>query len=147
MMPSRRTSVLLGPLAVNLLDEAAAHGTNAADEEVEHLVFGEEERIMNDVERLAQRFAVHHERDIGLARTLGAGNDIDAVAPQRAEQLAGDARRMLHVLPHNGNGSQVLLGLDGRNLAHLNLLGKLRGQYLTGQVGIGIAHTDRRGIL
>ena len=135
------------PLAVNLLDEAAAHGTNAADEEVEHLVFGEEERIVDDVERLAQRLAVHHERDVGLARALCAGNDVDAVASQRAEQLAGNARRVLHVFAHDGDGGQVLLGQDGRNLAHLNLLGKLRSQYLTGQVGIGIAHTDRCGIL
>ncbi|CDB12074.1 unknown [Bacteroides sp. CAG:633] len=130
------------PLAVNLLYQAAAHGANAANEEVEYLIFREEERIVDNVKRLTQRLAVYYKRNVGLRSTLRTGYHINTVASQRAEQLTGDTWGMLHVLAYDGYGSQVLLGLYGRNLAHHNFLGKLFVQHFASQVGIGIAHTD-----
>ena len=41
-------------LRCNLLYEAAAHGTDTADEEVEHLVLRQEERVVDNVQCLAQ---------------------------------------------------------------------------------------------
>ena len=102
---------------------------------------------MNDIQGLAQRLAVHDERDIRFRSTLRTGYHIDTVASQRAEQLAGNTRRMLHILAYNGHRSQIFLRLYGRNLSHFNLFGKLLIQHLTSQVGIRIAHTDGSGVL
>ena len=135
------------PLAVDLLYQAAAHRAYAADEEVQHLVFGQEEGVVDDVQRLAQRLAVHHKRDVRLRGSLRAGYHVDAVASQRAEQLSGDARRVLHVLAHDGDRGEVLLCLNGRNLSHLYLLGELLVQHLARQVGVRVAHTDGRRVL
>lgn len=68
-------------LAVDLLDEASAYRADAADEEVEHLVFGKEERVVDDVERFAERLAFDHERDVRLRGTLCTGYHVDSVAP------------------------------------------------------------------
>ena len=45
-------------LVVNLLEELSADGSYAAYEEIEHLIFGKEERVVYGVERLAQILAV-----------------------------------------------------------------------------------------
>ena len=129
-------------LGAQLLQEHAAHGADAADEEVEHLVFGEEERVVQHIERLAQEAAVDDKRDVGLRGTLSTGNDADATAAQRAEQLAGDAWGVLHVLAHDGDGGQSALGLHGEHGASLYLLGKLLVQHLNGSLGILVTHTD-----
>ena len=47
-------------LLAYLLNEAATHGAHATDEEVEHLVFREEERVVYDVEGLAQPGGIYH---------------------------------------------------------------------------------------
>ena len=133
-------------LAVDLLDEASAHRSDTADEEVEHLVFGKEERVVDDVERLAERLAFDYERNVRLRSTLRTGYHVDTVTSQRAEQLACDARRVLHVLAYNGYRSQVLLRLDGRDFTHFDFFGKLFAQHGTSQVGVGIAHTDGGGV-
>ena len=54
---------------------------------------------------------------------------------------------MLHILTYDSHRSQVLFRLYRRNLSHLDFLGKLFIQHFTSQVGIRIAHTDRRGVL
>ena len=54
---------------------------------------------------------------------------------------------MLHILTYNSYRGQSLLRLNGRDFSHLYLLGKLLVQHVTGQVGVGIAHTDGGGIL
>ena len=41
-------------LSAYLLQQTAAHGTHTTDKEVEHLILGQEERVMDYVERLAQ---------------------------------------------------------------------------------------------
>ena len=91
-------------LRANLFDEVAANGSYATDEEVQHLIFRQEERVVEYVERLAQVLAIDHERDVGLRGTLCAGNDTDARASQRAKQFTGDARGVLHVLTYNSDG-------------------------------------------
>ena len=129
-------------LAADLLQEASADGPDAADKEVEHLIFREEERVVNHVERLAQRFAVDHKGDVRLGGSLCAGDDVDAVPPQRAEEFSGDARRLLHVLADDGNGCEVIGRLDGVDFAHFNLLGELFVEHLAGEGGILVPHTD-----
>ena len=90
-------------LGADLLKQHAAHGTDTTDEEVQHLVFRQEERVVQHVERLAQELAVDHERDIRLRSTLSTGNHADTGASQCAEQLTGDTRGLLHVLTHDGD--------------------------------------------
>ena len=53
-------------LRANLLDELAAHCSHSADEEVEHLVFGEEEGVVQYIQRLLQILPFDDERDVGL---------------------------------------------------------------------------------
>ena len=48
-------------LTLNLFDETSTYRADATDEEVEHLVFGKEERVVDDVERLAERLAFDYE--------------------------------------------------------------------------------------
>ena len=48
-------------LRCNLLDEAAAHCSNAADEEVQHLVLRQEERVVYDTQCLAQQVGFYDE--------------------------------------------------------------------------------------
>ena len=133
-------------LAVYLLYQASAHRPDAADEEVQHLVFGKEEGVVNHVERLAQEAAVHDKGDVGFRGSLCAGYHVDAVTPQRAEQLAGNARRVFHVLAYDGHGGKVLFCLDGRYFPHFYLLGKFFRQYFARQVGVGVAHADGSGV-
>ena len=102
---------------------------------------------MQHVERLAQETAVDHEGDICFGGTLGTGNHADARASQRAEQLAGDAGCLLHVLTHDGDGGQTAFHLHGEHGTRLNLLGKLIVQCLCCCLGILVTHTDRSGVL
>ena len=134
-------------LAANLLYEAAAHGTYTADEEVEHLVFGEEERVVYHVECLAQPRSIYHERDVGLRGTLCTSDDVDTVAAQGTEQLTGDTGGMLHVLAHDSYRGEPLLGSHIVDFARGNLLGKLGIEHRACQLGILIAHTDRGAVL
>ena len=130
------------PLHAYLLNQASAHRAHAADEEIEFLVFGEEERVVYDIERLAQRFFFDHKRDVGLRSTLRAGNHVDAILAHRAEQFAGDARRMLHVLAHDSHRSQVGLGDHAADFTHFDFLGKFLVEHFAGQRRAGLPHTD-----
>ena len=129
-------------LAADLLDEHTADGANAADEEVELLVFAEEERIVDDVERLAQIVAVDGERYVGLACTLCAGDDADAAASESAEQFAGDAGGMFHVLSDDCDCCEAALGVHGEHGSILDFLRELMVEHTDGFVGIFVAHTD-----
>ena len=100
-------------LAVNLFYQTAAYRTNSADKEVQYLILRQEERVMDHVQRLAQRLAVYHKRNIRFRSALCTSYHIDTVTSQRTEQLTGNTRRMLHILTYNGYRSQILLSLYG----------------------------------
>ena len=134
-------------LIVNLFEQLSAHCAHAADKEVEHLVFRQEERVVNGVERLAQMFALNDERDVGLRRTLRTRYHADAGSAECAEELAGDARRVLHVLAYDGDGSQSVLGVHGVHGARLYLLRKLAVEHLYSLRSVLVAHADRRRVL
>ena len=102
---------------------------------------------MQHVQRLAQELAVDDKRDVGLRGTLCAGNDRYAASAQRAEQLAGNARRLLHVLTHDGHCGQSALHLHGEHGTSLNLLGKLQVQGFGSCLGILVAHADGGRVL
>ena len=42
-------------LLADLLDKTSSHRAHTADKEVEHLIFGEEERVVNHIQRFTQR--------------------------------------------------------------------------------------------
>ena len=130
-------------LRIDLLNEVAAHSANAADEEVEHLVLRKEERVVDDVEGLAQVFCINDKRDVGLGCALCAGNDTDARTTQRAEQFTRNARRVLHVLTHDGDGCQSALGMHGEHGARHDLFRELHVQHLDSTIGILVTNTDR----
>ena len=134
-------------LGAYLFEEHAADGSDAADEEVEHLVFREEERVVEHVERLAQEASVDDERDVRLRGTLCTGDDRDAAASQCAEELTGDAGRVLHVLAHDGDSGQSALSLHGEHGSRLNLLGKLVVEHLDGSLCVLVAYADAGRVL
>ena len=129
-------------LLLDLTQQASAYIADSGDEDVEHLAFGKEERIVDHVEGLRQALAVDYERDISLCRSLSAGNHVDTVAAYRIEELAGDTGAMLHVLPYYSDSSQITLSLD--IVEHT--VGQLNGEFplkrLHRQVDIRIAYGD-----
>ena len=134
------------PLTSNLFQQTAAHRADAAKEHIQHLVFAEEERVVNHIHALAQILALHHKRNVRFAGTLRTSNHTDTIASQRTKQFARNTWRMLHVLAYNGNGSQVALQLHLVHRAHLYLLGKFAVQHFTGCIRILVAHTDGRRV-
>ena len=102
---------------------------------------------MKHIERLTQEIARNHKRDVGFAGALRAGYDTDAAAPERAEELAGDTRRMLHVSPHDGDSGKAALHMHGKHGTLLDLFSKLTVEHRDSLGGILIAHTDRCGVL
>ena len=134
-------------LRLYLFKQVAAHRSDAADEEIEHLVFAEEERVVYHVERLPQVFCIHHKRDVGLRSSLRKGYHADTAPAQRAEEFSGHARRMLHVLSHDGYRGESALGVHGEHGSRLYLLGKLTVEHVHCLSGIHIAYTYRSGVL
>ena len=92
-------------LATNLFYEAAAYRTDTADKEVQYLIFGEEERVVNDIQGFTQRFGIDHKRDVCFRSSLCTGNYVDTVASQRTEKFTGDTRGMFHILAYDSNSS------------------------------------------
>ena len=132
---------------MNLLEELSADGSYAAYEEIEHLIFGKEERVVYGVERLTQILAVYDKRYVGLRSTLRTGYDADAATSECAEELSCNARRMLHVLSHDGYCGKSLFGVHGEHGSCLNLLGKLAVEHFHGSCFVLIAYADGRGVL
>ena len=56
----------LRALDANLLQQVATHRTDTRDKEVQHLILGKEEGIVDRVQCLTQVFQLDHKRDIGL---------------------------------------------------------------------------------
>ena len=129
-------------LTSQLLQEAIAHRTRATNKEIEHLVFGQEERIVNHIQGFTQILFFHHERDVGFRSTLGTSDYTDTVSSQCTEQLTRNTRSLLHILAHNRNGRQVLFRTYGADFAHLDFLRELLVQHFASQFGILIPHTD-----
>ena len=126
----------------DLVDEAAAHSADAAEEEVEFLILGQEEAVMDDVEGLAQLAALHDEGNVGLGGALRQGDHADAVASQGGEKLAGDARMLLHVLADHGDGGQFLADVHGIDGAAFDFAGEGLVEDLAGAGGVSAAHAD-----
>ena len=126
----------------DLGDQAAAHGADAADEQVELLVLGQEEIVVDDVERLAELLAVHDEGDVGLGGALGERDHADAVAAQRGEELARDAGVLLHVLADHGHGGELVAHLDRVDRSAFNLAREGLGEDFLRAGGVAFAHAD-----
>ena len=135
------------PLQADLFQQVAPHLSDASHEDVEYLILRQEERVVDHVDRLRKAFERHDHRDVGLRGALRAGDDVDAVASQRPEQLARDAGRMFHVVAHHGDRRQVVFGGDAAHLADLDFGGELPGEHRDGQIGVLVAQSDRRGVL
>ena len=102
---------------------------------------------MDYVQRFAQAIKRNDERDVGLRGTLRAGNHVDTVATQCAEELTRNTWGVLHVLTHDSYGGKTLLGGHIIDFACGNLLGKLGIEHGTGELGIAITYTDRGAVL
>ena len=72
-------------LCADLLDEFAAYRAYSADEEVENFIFGEEEGVVQYVQRFLQIGSFDDERDIGLGGSLCKGYHADAASAECAE--------------------------------------------------------------
>ena len=64
-------------LNANLIQEVATHRTDTSNEKIQHLVFGQEEGIVNRVQCLTQVFQLDDKRDIGLRSTLRTSDHTD----------------------------------------------------------------------
>ena len=129
-------------LTCELLNQAIAHRTCTTDKEIEHLIFRQEERIVDNVQGFTQILFFHHERDVGFRSTLRTSDYTDTVSSQCTEQLTRNTRSLLHILAHNRNGRQVLFRTYGANFTHFDFLRELLVQHLASQFGILIPHTD-----
>lgn len=132
-----------GLLDPDLVDEATADGADTGDEEVEDIVAGEEEGVVDGVEGFAEELELDDEGDVGFGGALCASDDGDAGASECAEELAGDAGSAFHVLTDDGDGGEV--GFDGGvvDLTACTFVGELVVEDVDGEVCIGI--TDGEG--
>ena len=128
------------PLSGNLFKQAASDRAHSAEENVELLILGEEETVVNDVEGLAQASGLDYEGYVRFRRTLGAGDDADAAAAERAVERTRNAGSALHVLTHDRYRRQILLHAHTEHRAGGYLLGEFRIEHLAGQFGILFAH-------
>ena len=88
-------------LIVELPQQRAADVADADDDQRQRLARFEE-RLMDGVERADLVRRVDDARDVALRRALGDRADVDVVAAERPEHLAGDARASLHPLADDG---------------------------------------------
>ena len=101
---------------------------------------------MNDIQRLAQKSALHYEGDIGFGSTLSTGDHTDTVASQGTEKLTCNTWRMLHVFTHHGNRGKILLQIHLVHRTHVDFLLELVVEHFASLLSILVAHTDRRGV-
>src|SRR5690554_4594177 len=102
---------------------------------------------MNHVERLFKVGLRNYTRYIGLACSLGECYNADPIPPQCTEKLSRDARYMLHVLAHDGDGCQVVFHHDLVNTPHGDLMRELFGKYLLGKRGVLCSHPNGGTVL
>ena len=130
-------------LATDLLYQATANRTNTTDKEVQYLIFGQEEGVMDNVQRFTQRLGIDNKRNVGFRSSLRASDYIDTITSQCTEELTCYTRCMLHILANDCHRSQISLCKDRRNLSHLDLFRKFLVQHFTSQIGISVTDTDR----
>ena len=102
-------------LAGNLFDKLASHGADTADEQVQFLIFGKEETVVNHIQRLVELVLVDQERDVGFGVILGKGSDVDAVPSQGREKLSGDSGCPLHVVTDHRDGGKTVPDIDRKD--------------------------------
>ena len=129
-------------LTADLLDQLPADRTDAADEKIELLILGEEETVVDDIQRLAQELLLHDQGDVVVRRTLGAGEHADAVAAEDGKQLAGNALAVLHPFADDRDGGQVLFGRGRTHGAVADLGGEFLIYGLACGLGIRIADAE-----
>ena len=130
-------------LATNLFYQAAPYRTDTTDKEVQYLIFGEEERVVDYVQWFTQGFGIDNKRDISFRSSLCASDNIDTITSQCTEKFTCNTRCMFHILTYDSHCCQISFRQNRRNLTHLYFFRKLFVQHFTSQVGIGITHTDR----
>ena len=130
-----------------LFEQLAAHRTDAAHEDVKLLIFRQEETVVYDIERLAQVFPVHYERDVALGRALRAGDDADAVASEGAEELSGYAGVVFHVLADHGHRGELIFDLHREYRSCFYLSAEFPVDRLRGGNGVHAADTYRDACL
>ena len=133
-------------LCADLLDEFAAYCAHSADEEVENFIFGEEEGVVQYVQRFLQIGSFDDERDVGFGGSLRKGYHADAASAERAEQFSRDARHVAHVLSDDGHGGEVLLYLHREHGAGFDFVAELLVEHSCCLVGIFFAHADGGGV-
>lgn len=113
-------------MRADLLDELSTDRADAADKEVKHFIFGEEEGVVEHVHGLAKLSALNDKRDVGLRGSLCTGDDGDTTSSECAEELSGNTSRMLHVFAHDSHCSEVALHVHGIHGTILDLLQQTR---------------------
>src|SRR5574344_1538952 len=125
-------------LLFNLLNEISAHRTDSTDEQIQHFVLAKEERIVKNVQRLAQKFAIHHKRDVSFGSTLRTSYHTDSTPAQSAEKFARNAGSVLHVFANNGNSGQTTFHLHREHRTRLYFFGELFVKYVHNLFCIGV---------
>ena len=134
-------------LATNLFYQTTANRTDTADKEIQYLIFGQEEGVMDNVQRFTQWLGIDNKRNVGFRSSLRTSDNIDTITSQCTEELSCYTRCMLHILANDCHRSQISLCKDRRNLSHLNLFRKFFIQHFTSQIGISVPNTDRGTVL
>ena len=133
-------------LLFNLRQQFASNRSGANNEEIQFLERREEKRIVDNVERFFEVAFRDHARNIGFRRALSQRHNADTAPSERAEELARNARHVLHVLPHHGNSGQIVFHYYLVDASHLNLFGELVAQYFLGERRILRADANGRAV-
>ena len=130
-------------LLVQLAEQGAADVADADDGERETFA-GLEEGLMDGVQGAALLRRIDDARDVPLGRALRDGVDVDVVAAERVEQLAGHARAAFHALADDRENGLIALVVDHHQLI-ANLVTELSFDGRHSPRGVGRAHreTDR----
>ena len=131
-------------LTADLFDKTMPYRSDTTNEKVQYLVFGQEERIVDNIQCLTQRSSVYYKRNICFGSSLCTSYHVDTVTSQCTKQLSGNTRCMLHVLSYDSNSSKSAFCFHRTDFAHFYFLGKLFIQYFASQISIHGPYTYRR---
>ena len=136
-----------GLLLMNLLNELCTHRTDTTNEDIQYLVFAEEEGVVQHIHGLAELLLWYDKRDVGFFCTLSKSNHADAVATQCAKEFACDTWHVLHLLAYDTHGSQSLLHEHRVHRAEFDFFSKLVSKCFHCCLAVFLLHTKGGGVL
>ena len=140
---SQQMSLLTG----QLFQQLAAHIARPQNEQVHLLHRSLEKGFVQHIHGFANVGGPNHRRDILLRSALRNGPNVHPVVPQRAKELAANARVVFHILAHQRHDGQPFFRSQALDAAGRNFRGKLLIHRHLGRRGILLIHAHANGML